>query len=273
MGEKKMSKSLGNVLDPFEVIERFGADALRFYLLPRGQLRPGRLDLDRRLRGPLRDRARQRLRQPRQPGAGDGRALPRRRRPRGRRRRGARARTSRASLRRFSELLDRAELTQALEEAWKLVRRLNRYVEETRPWELAKDEADPERLDEVLYNLAEGLRVTTLLLVPYLPRTSGRCSRRSARSRASSPSSARGGGGAGGRAAPAALPEDRGLGLRRAPRARAGPAACSRRAPSSGRARRGPSSAPFRPRPGRPAPGPRCRAARRRRRRRRGRAP
>jgi methionyl-tRNA synthetase len=44
-------------------------------------------------------------------------------------------------------------------------------VEETRPWELAKDEADPERLDEVLYNLAEGLRVTTLLLVPYLPQT------------------------------------------------------------------------------------------------------
>jgi methionyl-tRNA synthetase len=61
-------------------------------------------------------------------------------------------------------------LSQALEEAWKLVRRLNRYVEETQPWVLAKDEADPERLDEVLYNLIEGLRVTTLLLLPYLPR-------------------------------------------------------------------------------------------------------
>ena len=74
--------------------------------------------------------------------------------------------------------------------AWKLVRRLNRYVEETKPWELAKDEADPERLDEVLYNLVEGLRVTTLLLLPYLPRTGERCSRRSARSRGRSPSSA-----------------------------------------------------------------------------------
>ena len=41
-----------------------------------------------------------------------------------------------------------------------LVRRLNRYVEETAPWVLAKDEADPARLDEVLYNLVEGLRVT-----------------------------------------------------------------------------------------------------------------
>jgi len=73
---------------------------------------------------------------------------------------------------RFSSLLDRAELTQALDVVWTLVRRLNRFVEETRPWDLAKDEADPERLDEVLYNLVEGLRVTTLLLVPYLPRTS-----------------------------------------------------------------------------------------------------
>ena len=83
---------------------------------------------------------------------------------------------------RFSELLDRAELTQALEEAWTLVRRLNRFVEETQPWVLAKDEADPERLDEVLYNLVEGLRVTTLLLVPYLPQTQPRrCSRRSAK--------------------------------------------------------------------------------------------
>ncbi len=58
--------------------------------------------------------------------------------------------------------------------AWALVRRLNRFVEETKPWELAKDEADPERLDEVLYNLVEGLRVTTLLLLPYLPQTGER---------------------------------------------------------------------------------------------------
>jgi methionyl-tRNA synthetase len=73
---------------------------------------------------------------------------------------------------RFSDLLDRAELTQALDLVWVLVRRLNRFVEETQPWVLAKDEADPERLDEVLYNLVEGLRVVTLLLIPYLPQTS-----------------------------------------------------------------------------------------------------
>jgi methionyl-tRNA synthetase len=75
---------------------------------------------------------------------------------------------------RVSELLDRTELTQALEEIWARVRRLNRYVEESRPWELAKDEGERERLDAVLYNLAEGLRVVTLLLLPYMPQTAER---------------------------------------------------------------------------------------------------
>jgi methionyl-tRNA synthetase len=54
------------------------------------------------------------------------------------------------------------------------VRRLNRYVEETRPWDLAKDEAEAARLDQVLFNLAEGLRVVTLLLHAYLPETTER---------------------------------------------------------------------------------------------------
>ena len=62
-----MSKSLRNVLDPFAVIERFGADALRFYLFRDVQFGQGRLGLHCLLRGPLRDRARQRARQPRQP--------------------------------------------------------------------------------------------------------------------------------------------------------------------------------------------------------------
>jgi methionyl-tRNA synthetase len=71
-------------------------------------------------------------------------------------------------------LLDEAELTQALEEIWKLVRRLNQYVEKTRPWELAKDDSASERLAAVLYGLAEGLRVTTLLVHSYMPETTGR---------------------------------------------------------------------------------------------------
>ena len=67
MGEKKMSKSLGNVLDPFEVIERFGADALRFYCFREVSFGQDGSISHGRLRVALRDRARQRLRQPRQP--------------------------------------------------------------------------------------------------------------------------------------------------------------------------------------------------------------
>ena len=70
------------------------------------------------------------------------------------------------------------------------MRRLNRYVEETKPWELAKDEAQAERLDTVLYNLAEGIRVLALLLHPYMPETSGRRWRRWRRATASSTPSA-----------------------------------------------------------------------------------
>jgi methionyl-tRNA synthetase len=170
MGEKKMSKSLGNVLDPFVVIERFGADALRHYLFREvsygqdGSISTAGFEARYETElandyGNLASRVLamvDRYRAGAVPEAAVDAVL---------------AEDFEGVVGRYSGLLDMAELTQALEEAWKLVRRLNRYVEETKPWELARDEADPERLDEVLYNLVEGLRVTTLLLVPYLPGT------------------------------------------------------------------------------------------------------
>jgi methionyl-tRNA synthetase len=61
-----------------------------------------------------------------------------------------------------------------LDEIWQRVRRLNRYVEEEAPWNLAKDTAQEGRLDEVLYSLAEGLRVVTILLHPYIPASATR---------------------------------------------------------------------------------------------------
>jgi methionyl-tRNA synthetase len=66
-------------------------------------------------------------------------------------------------------LLDQAEITQALDRIWQRVRRLNRYVEETAPWKLAKDEARAGDLSMTLRSLAEGLRVVTVLLTPYIP--------------------------------------------------------------------------------------------------------
>jgi methionyl-tRNA synthetase len=168
MEGEKMSKSLGNVLDPFVVIERFGADALRFYLLrdvPFGQdgsvsttafeqryeselanefgnLASRTLAMVRRYRGGVLPAT------PIDPAlAGDFEGL----------------------ADEVCELLDRAELTQALDAIWQRVRRLNRYVEERAPWTLAKASEKAGDLDGVLASLAEGVRVVSLLLVPYLP--------------------------------------------------------------------------------------------------------
>jgi methionyl-tRNA synthetase len=173
MDGEKMSKSLGNVLDPFAVIERFGADALRFYLLrdvPFGQ--DGSVStasFEQRYETEL---------------ANDlGNLASRSIAMAGRYRGGAVAAgdvdpvlaEDFAGLpERVREHIDRAELTLALDEIWQRVRRLNRYVEEQAPWVIAKDEARADDLDLVLRSLFEGLRSVTVLLWPYLPASSER---------------------------------------------------------------------------------------------------
>jgi methionyl-tRNA synthetase len=170
MQGEKMSKSLGNVLDPFQVMDVFGTDALRYYCLREvsfghdgsvstegfearynaelaneyGNLASRTLAMIGRYRDGV------------VPDAGPSAKLS-------------------GDLEGLAETVcdrfDRAELTAALEEIWSRgVRRLNRYVEEQAPWALAKAGED-ERLDEVLYSLAEGLRVVSVLLHAYMPET------------------------------------------------------------------------------------------------------
>jgi methionyl-tRNA synthetase len=168
MEGEKMSKSLGNVLDPFAVIERFGADALRFYLLrevPFGQdgsvsTSSFELRYESELANELGNLASrtigmlQRYRDGNVPAteldpalAVDFAGLPAR----------------------VAGHVDRAELTLALEEIWQRVRRMNRYVEEQAPWQLARDPDAADKLDEVLASLGEGLRAISVLLWPYMP--------------------------------------------------------------------------------------------------------
>jgi methionyl-tRNA synthetase len=75
---------------------------------------------------------------------------------------------------RVSELLDRAEVTIALEEIWQRVRRCNRYVEERAPWQLAKDPGAAAALDQTLASLAEAVRVISVLLAAYIPTSASR---------------------------------------------------------------------------------------------------
>ena len=173
MEGEKMSKSLGNVLDPFAVIERFGADALRFYLLrdvsfgQDGSVSTAAFELryETELANELGNLAGrtlamvERYRDGLVPAtAPDPRLAP----------------DFDGLADRVGELIDSVELTAALDEIWQRVRRLNRYVEETAPWRLAKDAGSAGELDRVLATLTEGLRVVAVLLHPYLPATSAK---------------------------------------------------------------------------------------------------
>jgi len=168
MDGEKMSKSLGNVLDPFEVIERFGTDALRFYLLrevPFGQdgsvsTASFELRYESELANELGNLASRsiamiaRYRDGVLPAGDLDPEL---------------AADFEGLTESFCAHIDRAELTVALESVWERVRRLNRYVEEQAPWRVAKEEGREQDLDRVLRTLAEGLRTVTVLLWPYLP--------------------------------------------------------------------------------------------------------
>jgi methionyl-tRNA synthetase len=165
---RKMSKSLGNVLDPFQVLEIYGADALRHYLCREvsfgadGLVSPDGFEARYEAElaneyGNLASRTLNMLERY------CGGAVP--------------AVETEPGLRadfdglvaRVDELLARCELSTALEEIWLRVRRLNRYVEERAPWVIAREEDRRAELDGVLASLAEGLRVVTVALSPYMP--------------------------------------------------------------------------------------------------------
>ncbi|UUY05826.1 methionine--tRNA ligase [Svornostia abyssi] len=168
--EHKMSKSLGNVLDPFQIIEDFGADALRFYCLR--EVRFGQdgavstagfaaryeSELANEL-GNLASRTTAMVERYRDGAVPDVAPDP------------AIAAEVDPLVGQVCEQIDASELTVALDTAWQAVRRLNRYVEEQAPWALAKDEAQAGQLDVVLATLTDGLRVIGLLLHPWLPAT------------------------------------------------------------------------------------------------------
>ncbi|MCK8059224.1 MULTISPECIES: methionine--tRNA ligase [unclassified Fusibacter] len=72
------------------------------------------------------------------------------------------------------ELVDAYRIADALEEIWTLLRRSNKYIDETTPWILAKNEEDKERLGTVLYNLLESIRISAILLKSFIPDTADR---------------------------------------------------------------------------------------------------
>ena len=170
----KMSKSKGNVVDPYVLADMFGVDALRFFLLrtfPFGSdgnfsnellISTINTDLANDL-GNLVSRTTAmvekyfggKLIAEREEADGDAELI-------------ALTAKVRAA---YAEQMDAFQLHLALEEVFSLIQRANKYIDETAPWVLARDESKKPRLASVMYNLLESLRVALVLLTPFMPET------------------------------------------------------------------------------------------------------
>lgn len=173
---EKMSKTAGNVIDPIALTEKYSADMVRYYLLREGTFGSdgdfSEQSMIHRINGELANDLGNLLSRTLAltvkncgavvPAPGPADAL------------GADLRkTAEAALPAYREAMDALNFSGALDAAWAVVRRANRYVEETAPWTL-KDDAQREQLQTVLYTLLESLRWISILLWAFMPDASQR---------------------------------------------------------------------------------------------------
>lgn len=171
----KMSKSRGNVVDPAKLIERYGIDALKYFLLREyafGQdgLYTNEVMLNRLNYDLANDLGNLVSRTVAMIEKYNGGVVPK---PAEDEKFDVELHNMAITTAKAVENeMNRFSFNTALEEIWKLIRRTNKYIDETMPWVLAKDEASKPRLDTVMHHLAESIRIISVLINPFIHNTS-----------------------------------------------------------------------------------------------------